>query len=48
MSKKRTAKSRIVAASPMVHEPGVLPYRIVIRETRPSVLNLCFDFLTQF
>ena len=32
MSKKRTAKPTIVAASPMVHEPGVLPYRIVIRD----------------
>lgn len=32
MSKKRTEKPTIVAASPFVHEPGVLPYRIVIRD----------------
>ena len=32
MSKNRTSDSRIVAASPVVHEPGVLPFRIVIRD----------------
>ena len=32
MSKKRTEKPTIVAASPMVHESGMLPYRIVIRD----------------
>ena len=32
MSKKRTAKSTILAASPMIHEPGILPSRIVIRD----------------
>ena len=32
MKKQRTVESKIVAASPMVHEPGVLPYRIVIRD----------------
>jgi hypothetical protein len=32
MKKQRTAKPTIVAASPMVHEPGLLPYRIVIRD----------------
>ena len=32
MSKKHTEKPTIVAASPVVHEPGVLPYRIVIRD----------------
>ena len=32
MKKQRTVKSKIVAASPMVHEPGMLPYRIVIRD----------------
>ncbi len=32
MNKQRTAESKIVAASPLVHEPGLLPYRIVIRD----------------
>jgi hypothetical protein len=32
MSKKRTAETKIVAASPVVHESGMLPYRIVIRD----------------
>jgi hypothetical protein len=32
MKKHRTAEARIVAASPMVREPGILPYRIVIRD----------------
>jgi hypothetical protein len=32
MKKQRTAESKIVATSPMVHEPGMLPYRIVIRD----------------
>jgi hypothetical protein len=32
MSKKRKAESRIIAASPVVHESGTLPYRIVIRD----------------
>ncbi len=32
MSKKRTENPTIVATSPVVHEPGVLPYRIVIRD----------------
>ena len=32
MSKKRNEKPTIVASSPMVHEPGILPYRIVIRD----------------
>ena len=32
MKKQRNAEAMIVAASPMVHEPGILPYRIVIRD----------------
>ena len=32
MKKQRTLESKIVAASPMVYEPGILPYRIVIRD----------------
>ena len=32
MSKKRIKKPTIVAASPIVNEPGVSPYRLVIRE----------------
>ena len=32
MSKKRTEKPTIVAASPVVHDSGMLPYRIVIRD----------------
>jgi hypothetical protein len=32
MSKKRVEKPTIVASSPVVHEPGALPYRIVIRD----------------
>lgn len=32
MKKQRTLESKIVAASPTVHEPGLLPYRIVIRD----------------
>lgn len=32
MSKKRIDKPQIVAASPVVHKPGVLPSRIVIRD----------------
>ncbi len=32
MSKKRTEELTIIAASPVVHEPGVLPFRIVIRD----------------
>ena len=32
MKKQRITESKIVAASPMVHEPGILPYRIVIRD----------------
>jgi hypothetical protein len=32
MTNQKTEDPRIVAASPMVHEPGLLPYRIVIRD----------------
>ena len=32
MKNQRATASKIVAASPMVHEPGILPYRIVIRD----------------
>ena len=32
MTKQNTEDPRIVAASPVVHEPGLLPYRIVIRD----------------
>jgi hypothetical protein len=32
MNNQHTAESRIVAASPMVYESGMLPYRIVIRD----------------
>ncbi len=32
MHNDRTEKSRIVAFSPLVHEPGLLPHRIVIRD----------------
>ena len=32
MSKKLTAKLAVVAASRVVHEPGMLPYRIVVRD----------------
>ncbi len=32
MDKKRTEKQPTVAASPIVHESGVLPYRIVMRD----------------
>jgi hypothetical protein len=32
MTKPNTDDSRIGAASPVVHEPGLLPYRIVIRD----------------
>ena len=32
MPKHRTEKPTIVAASPVVHESGMLPYRIVIRD----------------
>ncbi len=31
MTKQNSEDPRIVAASPLVHEPGLLPYRIVIR-----------------
>jgi hypothetical protein len=31
MKKQRTEKPMLVATSPMAHEPGILPYRIVIR-----------------
>jgi len=32
MNNQQTEESRIVAASPVVHESGMLPYRIVIRD----------------
>ncbi len=32
MTTKKTEDPRIVAASPVVHEPGLLPYRVVIRD----------------
>jgi hypothetical protein len=32
MKKQGTVESTIVAASPIVHELGLLPYRIVIRD----------------
>jgi hypothetical protein len=32
MSKQRTQKPTIVTASPVIHETGVLPFRIVIRD----------------
>ena len=32
MNRKPAEESRIIAASPMVHEPGLLPHRIVIRD----------------
>jgi hypothetical protein len=32
MTKQNTADPRIVAASPLVHEPGLLPFRIFIRD----------------
>jgi hypothetical protein len=32
MGKQKTEDPGIVAASPMVHEPGLLPHRIVIRD----------------
>jgi hypothetical protein len=32
MHKKNADESRIIAASPVVHESGMLPYRIVIRD----------------
>jgi hypothetical protein len=32
MKKQRTEKPTLVAASPMIHESGILPYRIVIRD----------------
>jgi hypothetical protein len=32
MTKENTDDPKIVAASPMFHEPGLLPYRIVIRD----------------
>jgi hypothetical protein len=32
MNNQHTEESRIVAASPMVYESGMLPYRIVIRD----------------
>jgi len=32
MTKQNTENPTIVAASPVVHEPGLLPYRIVIRD----------------
>ena len=32
MKHEPTEESRIVAASPVVHEPGLLPHRIVIRD----------------
>ncbi|MGO9470539.1 MAG: hypothetical protein ACLQIB_42160 [Isosphaeraceae bacterium] len=32
MKNQNTEQPRIVAASPVVHEPGLLPYRIVIRD----------------
>jgi hypothetical protein len=32
MKKQRAVEAEIVAASPIVHEPGILPYRIVIRD----------------
>ena len=32
MSEQNTDDPRIVAASPLVHEPGLLPFRIVIRD----------------
>ena len=32
MNKQHTEEPRIVAASPVVHESGMLPYRIVIRD----------------
>ena len=32
MSKKRIEESSIVAASPVIHESGMLPHRIVIRD----------------
>jgi hypothetical protein len=33
MNRQRRVESKIVAASPMVHEPGILPFRIVLRDT---------------
>ena len=32
MTKQKSEDPRIVAASPVVHEPGLLPYRTVIRD----------------
>jgi len=32
MNNPHTEESRIVAASPVIHESGMLPYRIVIRD----------------
>jgi len=32
MKNQHTDDARIVAASPVVHEPGMLPYRLVIRD----------------
>jgi hypothetical protein len=32
MNNRETEESRIIAASPVVHESGMLPYRIVIRD----------------
>ena len=32
MTKKNGEDPRFIAASPIAHEPGLLPYRIVIRE----------------
>ena len=32
MNNQQTGESRIIAASPVVHETGLLPYRIVIRD----------------
>jgi hypothetical protein len=34
MTKQKAEDPAIVAASPVVHEPGLLPYRIVIRDLR--------------
>jgi hypothetical protein len=32
LNKQRITELEIVAASPIVHEPGILPFRIVIRD----------------